>query len=1610
MTSHPFILTFLILAGNCFGQTIEVMNRPEKTSVTTALFHFEQGAAADCLASGKADAAGTVQVVPGKFGQGITIGSGGIRIPAAGNLDLNRGTIEFWFRAPDVEWFEQAHNFIVYDTGWCQPGNLKIWWWPDGGIRFDHHSIDGGYMGFIMAGLPWDTKWHHIAARWDSTTGIALFVDGVLLNAKAGSWSPVATTKPSVVIGDSLGPCVMDELRISNKSLHPPGTHPVQMTIGTDAAAVTGNQTVLPVRVVFKNITDQPKSVLARVSIKSYFQQTLKEEEFQKELGADSEAAVTIPVPVDSAGPYVKVRVKLESKTNQYKPVEYEQPCFTEVLSGPRWRLNLNGTWQTQAGLWREMEKVPATWSTSQILPQKDAYWPTHAKWYRKSFDLPTGAAGKNVTLDLSGVRFRAHVFLNGKPLGQYDTDQMPLRVDLTPAVKSGQTNELVLGVTDWVSCTPPEDADKFTEAASDAGAVPGMPFIRACSGVVVPAGITDPIFVTIHSPVSIQDVYVTPSVRQKNLHVRMVLKNASDAEAAVKPRLSILAEGKQVKEADGAEVRLAAGETRNVEIDIPWSDARMWWPHDPYLYQLRTELHQNGNAIDRMDTRFGFREFWCDGPVFRLNGTAIRPRAGACWPWGLGSIAGVGEQSLVTNWDKTVRSLRALKGINMNLFRYHTEPHPILMYDAADEVGLMLVSEGLMSSIPFKLKWADARLWENLRQYYPRWVAREFNHPSVVIRSMENEVGFYLPDGGPVGGKKIAAVIEKNFKQLARKVRQLDPSRPVMFDGGGPIFDDVADITNFHYPTGEKRFNRFPESLRWIDEALPIYHLKKWEWKRNRPLYIGESAFYASNGPEFYATYLGDDAYVGDWYTLGQTTVWKWTIEAARMDGVTAYYPWDVTWQSGGDFGEANPRARVYRISNTLIATLIPEYRSNYYGGRTIKRTLHTFNDSVFAADVRVRWTLTADKRVLLSGEKTLTLQPAETVVTPVDLTLPVVTSRTDCRFVVETSVGTTLQHREERTISIFPEDKAMPACPAGVMVVGPDAKGVNREKIAEFLNQGGRLLVVNQKKSPDWLPVKLTMAPEADSARTIVHPQAVEHPVFASLRPEDLRFWREDELTVAKSYLKPEAITSRSLAGGGSGLQQAVILEIPYGRGLIFLVQFPLFDAIDDQPAAKIMLGNIYRYLETAKTAPANPFGVVASDKSTLSDVLASVNLPFFNIADKLGQIRSLDGYGTVLVEGDDKTADMVCSNRDLFTKYVENGGTVWLHGFSKASFRKIAPLLNRQIELKRIRLESPIRLARRDLVTGIANHTVYWPNTTDILSSVSDRVAGLVVDDGGDTNVMHLADPAVLAVVRSGKGRWLIDQITWDREYVQAPRARQFLLGLLTNLGYQIHQPANADQFNPALGFHTVDIASLCNEGFLGGIWARGGTDGLKQVPLGRQIFKGIPYEIVDPGKNRSKSCIVMYSRNSQDGAKNAVVPIARKAAGVNVLLTSLWSRSLAFGTGIMKVRLHYADKTSSEHVVRYGQDVLDWFTPPPDHPKTAWIGPEYPQPGLYNYFIENAHPEKDVHHLEFVPAHEAAFAVILGVTSQDQVARKGQTREWVPGMPEEMKDKR
>ncbi len=188
--------------------------------------------------------------------------------------------------------------------------------------------------------------------------------------------------------------------------------------------------------------------------------------------------------------------------------------------------------------------------------------------------------------------------------------------------------------------------------------------------------------------------------------------------------------------------------------------DAKLWSPDAPHLYDLTVELRQDSAQIDSYTLRTGIREIKVSGSELLLNGQPV-------YLQGFGRHEDFAISGRGLNLPVLVKDYALLRWIGANSFRTTHYPYSEEMMQLADELGFLVIDETPAVGLYFRED-GLARRTELCRQQVREMIARDKNHPSVIIWSLANEPHSERPEAA------------ETFEELAGLARELDPTRPL--------------------------------------------------------------------------------------------------------------------------------------------------------------------------------------------------------------------------------------------------------------------------------------------------------------------------------------------------------------------------------------------------------------------------------------------------------------------------------------------------------------------------------------------------------------------------------------------------------------------------------------------------------------------------------------------------------------------------------------------------------------------------------------------------------------------------------------------------------------
>jgi len=421
--------------------------------------------------------------------------------------------------------------------------------------------------------------------------------------------------------------------------------------------------------------------------------------------------------------------------------------------------------------------ELPVPASFNAVLPAREAHDHVGDVWYQRVVRVPRGWDGERIVLRVDAATHRAVVWVDQTQVAEHEGGYTPFEADVTDHVRAGDEVRVTVVVNTelhWDSIPP-----GFVQQLED-----GRLLQQYFHDFFNYAGLHRSVWLYATPRTYVSDVTVTTT--------------GIDCDAGtVGYRVEVAGDGGHrvrvvVRDAAGAEVARADGSEGTVRIE----GVQLWQPAAGYLYTLEvTVVGDGGEVVDVYPQPFGVRTVAVDGHRFLINGEPF-------YFTGFGKhedfpVHGRGFDPAVM-----VHDFELLRWIGANSFRTSHYPYDEAYLDYADRHGVVVIDEtaavglnldtgaGILNAAGPMETYSEAtigaRTQETHRQAIRELIARDKNHPCVVMWSIANE-----PDTIPEAARAY-------FEPLAAETRRLDPTRPVAcvnFMTAIPELDVVQDL-----------------------------------------------------------------------------------------------------------------------------------------------------------------------------------------------------------------------------------------------------------------------------------------------------------------------------------------------------------------------------------------------------------------------------------------------------------------------------------------------------------------------------------------------------------------------------------------------------------------------------------------------------------------------------------------------------------------------------------------------------------------------------------------------------------------------------------------------
>ena len=431
--------------------------------------------------------------------------------------------------------------------------------------------------------------------------------------------------------------------------------------------------------------------------------------------------------------------------------------------------------------------------------------------WYQRTVHVPAGWDGRRIVLRFDAATHRAVVWAGDVQVGEHEGGYTPFEADLTAVAVAGEALRVTVVVNNeltWASIPP--------GVIHDLGEGKRKQFYF--QDFYNYAGLIRSVWLCATSPTYLSDVTVVTDL-DGTVHWSADLVGDGTVRATLRD-----ADGSVVAEGDG---------------DLVATDPHLWAPGDGYLYDLQVDVLDGDELVDRYHQSVGIRTVEVDGTRFLINGEPFHFK-------GFGMHEDLNVRGRGHDDASMVHDFELLAWLGANSFRTSHYPYAEEVLDLADRLGVVVIDEtaavGLNLSVSGGIFGDVARttfteetcgsVTQGVhRQAIEELVARDKNHPSVVLWSIANEPESNTPESVTY------------FEPLFAAAREADPSRPVGFVNMMLAPPDACLLTELADVTMVNRYYGWyvdSEDLESAERNLEA-ELRAWADTHDQPILVTE-------------------------------------------------------------------------------------------------------------------------------------------------------------------------------------------------------------------------------------------------------------------------------------------------------------------------------------------------------------------------------------------------------------------------------------------------------------------------------------------------------------------------------------------------------------------------------------------------------------------------------------------------------------------------------------------------------------------------------------------------------------------------------------------------
>lgn len=641
--------------------------------------------------------------------------------------------------------------------------------------------------------------------------------------------------------------------------------------------------------------------------------------------------------------------------------------------------------WYNKQQIFDKKILVPFPWGSKLSGVSNEA----EIGWYGRQIEVPSDWEGKKVFIVFGASDWITTAWLDGQILGTFQGGYTPFEFDITPYIKKGQSQQLVVRVDD----SP-------------------FPFkLYGKQGYGEAKGIWQTVYLDARGNCFIKSLKFTPDIDQQKVSVKIITSQPALANTSVKIKFL---NGNQSRSEIIQKIKKGASD---VAVIIPIENMQLWDLNNPFLYDVKASLLETDKEMDCVQSYFGMRKIsvmllpGTNYPYVALNNKPIYLQMCLDQSYNPDGFYTFPSDEFMK--DEILRSKRI--GLNTNRIHIKVEVPRKLYW--ADKLGLLI-----MADVPnfWGEPGADAQ-----KEYMTAMNAmfeRDYNHPSIFQWVLFNETwGLFTEITGAEKKRLYLPETQNWVESVYKHAKQLDQTR---------LIEDNSACNNDHVITDVNSWHVYIPGYEWkkqLDEVCAnTYPGSKWNFTGDRiqgtqPLLNSECGNVWG-----YTGSTGDVDWSWDYHLMmnefrshPKIGGWLYTEHHDVINEWNGYYRYDRSEKYTGMEGIVPQMTLNDLHSNVYIATAGPLCRqvkplekvriplfASFMTGIDLGTTL-TINTSLYG------WDQLGNYKVYSNSAQSIDYQPwSAKEIEPVEIQMPAARGLAILSVITEDAAGNILHH----------------------------------------------------------------------------------------------------------------------------------------------------------------------------------------------------------------------------------------------------------------------------------------------------------------------------------------------------------------------------------------------------------------------------------------------------------------------------------------------------------------------------------------------------------------------------------------------------------------------